>query len=246
MTQRHPVRVEIINRPLNRPPLWKVILFLSWQNPLPLAGSAIVLFCLGVCAAKSTPHNIAVTPQVSPHLYEELKPDPKDMVFVERKTRGVTVNENAPKIPEKYDAQAYIRRFANTAVNEMRRTGIPASISLAQGLIESRAGTSKLAVNANNHFGMKCFSKHCRKGHCINMTDDTHKDFFKAFPTAHESWKAHSDLLTTGRYKKLHRYGRSYRKWAYGLKSTGYATDRTYAEKLIGIIERYNLHRYDH
>lgn len=139
----------------------------------------------------------------------------------------------------------YIERYSKIAIGEMQQYGIPASISLAQGLIESRAGTSKLAKSNNNHFGMKCFSRHCRKGHCSNFTDDTHKDFFRKFPTPWESWRAHSQLLASGRYTKLQRHGRDFRAWAYGLKSVGYATDRTYAEKLIGIIERYDLHKYD-
>ena len=139
----------------------------------------------------------------------------------------------------------YVQRFSKIAIGEMQQYGIPASISLAQGLIESRAGTSKLAVSNNNHFGMKCFSRNCKRGHCSNFTDDTHKDFFRKFPSPWESWRAHSQLLASGRYAKLKRHGRDYRAWAYGLKSVGYATDRTYAEKLIGIIERYDLHKYD-
>lgn len=142
-------------------------------------------------------------------------------------------------------ADEYVDRFKKVAIDEMGKYGIPASISLAQGLIESRAGTSKLAVENNNHFGIKCFSRNCKKGHCTNFTDDTHKDFFRKFKTPWESWHAHSQLLASGRYAKLRRYGRDYRKWAYGLKAIGYATDRTYAEKLIGIIERYDLHKYD-
>lgn len=139
----------------------------------------------------------------------------------------------------------YIKKFSGIARAEMQKYGVPASICLAQGLIESRAGTSKLAVNNNNHFGMKCFSRNCRKGHCTNFTDDTHKDFFLKFSNAQQSWRAHSQLLASGRYAKLKKYGRDYRRWAQGLKSVGYATDRTYAQKLIGIIERYNLNQYD-
>lgn len=139
----------------------------------------------------------------------------------------------------------YIQKFSGIAREEMQKFGVPASISLAQGLIESRAGASKLAVNNNNHFGMKCFSRNCRKGHCTNFTDDTHKDFFLKFGNAQQSWRAHSKLISSGRYAKLKKYGRDYRRWAIGLKSVGYATDRTYAEKLIGIIERYDLHQYD-
>lgn len=142
-------------------------------------------------------------------------------------------------------ATDYVERFYKIAIGEMEKFGIPASISLAQGLIESRAGTSKLAVRNNNHFGIKCFSRRCRSGHCTNFTDDTHKDFFRKFKSPWESWRAHSQLLASGRYTSLKKHGRDYRKWAYGLKSIGYATDRTYAEKLIGIIERYDLHKYD-
>lgn len=159
-----------------------------------------------------------------------------------------TKNEAAPVSASELLSQQsidYIERYSKIAIGEMKQYGIPASISLAQGLIESRAGTSKLAVSNNNHFGMKCFSKNCKKGHCSNFTDDTHKDFFRKFPSAWESWRAHSQLLASGRYAKLKRHGRDYRAWAYGLKSVGYATDRTYAEKLIGIIERYDLHKYD-
>lgn len=157
-------------------------------------------------------------------------------------------NEAAPVVPtlaQSSDAEEYVTRFQKIAIDEMKKFGIPASISLAQGLIESRYGTSKLAVNNNNHFGIKCFSKQCGKGHCSNFTDDTHKDFFRKFKSPWESWRAHSQLLSSGRYLKLKKYGRDYRKWAYGLKSVGYATDRTYAEKLINVIEKYDLHKYD-
>jgi len=142
-------------------------------------------------------------------------------------------------------ATAYIDRFKKIAVLEMKKYGIPASISLAQGLIESGAGTSRLAVKANNHFGIKCFSKRCKAGHCINASDDSHKDYFKKFGNAWESWRAHSLMLAGGRYSKLKKYGKDYRKWAVGLRTAGYATDKAYASKLIGVIEKYDLHRFD-
>lgn len=152
----------------------------------------------------------------------------------------------APKIPMgKSNPEAYIKKYAAIAQAGWKQYKVPASISLAQGLIESRAGLSKLAVGNNNHFGMKCFSRNCKKGHCTNHTDDTHKDFFLKFKTAFQSWDAHAKLLASGRYAKLKKYGKDYRRWAQGLKSCGYATDRTYAQKLIGIIENYNLDRYD-
>ncbi len=139
----------------------------------------------------------------------------------------------------------YVERFKKIAITEMEKFGVPASICLAQGLIESRAGDSKLARNNNNHFGIKCFSRHCPKGHCTNFTDDTHKDFFRKYQNPWDSWRAHSQMLASGRYARLKKKGVDYRQWAYGLKQLGYATDRTYAEKLIEIIERYNLQQYD-
>ncbi len=161
---------------------------------------------------------------------------------------GVGGNEAAPiAAGQLTEAQAndYIEKYSGIARAEMEKYGIPASIGLAQGLVESRAGLSKLAQRNNNHFGMKCFSKKCPKGHCTNMTDDHHKDFFRKYGSAWESWREHSRLLSSGHYQRLHKYGRDYQQWAYGLKALGYATDRTYAEKLIGMIERYRLDRFD-
>lgn len=145
----------------------------------------------------------------------------------------------------KHNPGAYISRFAALAVAEMEQYGIPASISIAQGLVESNAGDSKLARNNNNHFGIKCFSRICKRGHCSNFTDDTHKDFFRKFKSPWESWRAHSLMLSQGRYQQLKQHGKDYKKWAYGLKSVGYATDPAYAEKLIGVIETYQLHKFD-
>jgi hypothetical protein len=143
------------------------------------------------------------------------------------------------------NVKAYVIRFSKVAKDEMQRFGVPASISLAQGLIESRAGTSKLARQNNNHFGIKCFSKNCGKGHCSNHFDDHHKDFFRKFNTPWESWRAHSKMLAEGRYKPLTKHGNDYKKWAHGLQQLGYATDKTYGSKLVDIIERYKLYRYD-
>jgi flagellum-specific peptidoglycan hydrolase FlgJ len=165
-----------------------------------------------------------------------------------KKTKYKSKNDAAPVSGSELFAQeaaTYIENFAPVARKEQAAFGVPASISLAQGLIESRAGTSKLAKGNNNHFGMKCFSRNCKKGHCSNFTDDTHKDFFRKYANPWDSWRDHSRMLSKGRYAKLKKHGSNYRQWAYGLKSIGYATDRTYAEKLIGVIERYDLHRFD-
>jgi flagellum-specific peptidoglycan hydrolase FlgJ len=142
--------------------------------------------------------------------------------------------------------QDYINRFAKIAQTEMRKFGIPASIILAQGILESNAGSSRLAMNNNNHFGVKCFSKNCQKGHCSNFTDDSHKDFFRIYQSPWESYRAHSIMIKTKHYRVLLRYGtKNYRQWAIGLKKLGYATDKHYAESLINTIEDLDLHRFD-
>ncbi len=140
----------------------------------------------------------------------------------------------------------YVKRFADISVEEMKKYGIPASITLAQGLLESDAGQSRLSKNNNNHFGIKCFSKKCGKGHCANFTDDTHKDFFRKYKNVWESYRAHSTFLQRDRYKHLKDLGTTdYKGWARGLKKAGYATDKKYADKLIKIIETLELHQYD-
>ena len=160
--------------------------------------------------------------------------------------RAVAQAENIELDPEDLTLdqarQAYIRRFSATAVAEMKAFGIPASITIAQGLLETRAGQSALATKANNHFGIKCFSRNCKKGHCTNFTDDTHKDFFIKYPSAWASFRAHSKLLRSGRYAGIHG---DYRDWAIGLKRAGYATAPNYSESLIRLVRLYGLDRLD-
>jgi flagellum-specific peptidoglycan hydrolase FlgJ len=143
--------------------------------------------------------------------------------------------------------QTYIQRFAPVAQAEMRKYGIPASIILAQALLESNAGQSKLTQKTNNHFGMKCFSKNCRKGHCSNFTDDSHKDFFLSYGNAWASYRDHSNFLKNNkRYRKLFtNEATDYKSWARGLAKAGYATDKLYANKLIALIETLELDQYD-
>jgi flagellum-specific peptidoglycan hydrolase FlgJ len=142
-------------------------------------------------------------------------------------------------------AKAYIKEYAGVAVEEMRRTGIPASISMGQALVESRAGRSGLALTANNHFGIKCHIRtKCPEGHCLNFTDDSEVDYFRIFQNPYKSWKAHSELLRGDRYKRCFKQT-SYQGWAKALKQCGYATDEKYAQKLIQVIETYKLYLLD-
>ena len=162
---------------------------------------------------------------------------------------NMTYTEKKKVSPDRADKiakqKAYVKRFASVAQAEMKKFGIPASITLSQGLIESNAGDSRLSREINNHFGMKCFSRTCKKGHCKNFTDDTHKDFFRAYATAWESYRAHSKMLQNKRYRHLKKHGIDYKSWAHGLKKAGYATDAKYAEKLISLIEELGLDQYD-
>gem|GEM_PF-583910 len=161
------------------------------------------------------------------------------------------VQRNAVKSAEAQNhldkCREYVARFAPVAAAEMRKYGIPASVILAQGLLESDAGDSKLARQTNNHFGVKCFSKRCKRGHCFNFTDDSHKDFFVKYTNAWGSYRAHSQFLkSTPRYASLFKLeGTDYQGWARGLARAGYATDKRYGEKLIAMIQNLELHRYD-
>ncbi|MFK7808023.1 MAG: glycoside hydrolase family 73 protein [Saprospiraceae bacterium] len=159
-----------------------------------------------------------------------------------------TENPYAPAEPMSLrDRQVrdFVRSYSELAIKEMHLSGVPASITIGQALIESRCGLSRLAKKNNNFFGIKCFSKKCPKGHCTNATDDHHKDFFRKYNHANKSFRHHSQILTQGRYKHLSSYGKDYKAWSKGLKKAGYATDKTYDKKLIKIIETYKLYDLD-
>jgi len=148
----------------------------------------------------------------------------------------------ADKHPAVTPTEAYIARFKKVAQAEQRKFGIPASVTLAQGLLESNRGKSFLASKHNNHFGIKCW---CRGKHrdCINVADDSPTDRFKKYTTAWESYRHHSEFVVNMPLKVSRKS--SYKEWARALKKAGYATKRSYAQDLIDIIERYELHRYD-
>ncbi len=173
----------------------------------------------------------------------ELANEFKNVSFPDQDGRYESLDKRASKRQKQL---AYVKRFSNLAQGEQSTYGIPASIILAQGLLESDAGESPLSAEANNHFGIKCFSRSCRRGHCRNFTDDSHKDFFRVFPTAWESYRSHSLLLQGARYRGLKKLGdENYAAWARGLSKAGYATDKKYAEKLIHLIEDLELYQYD-
>ena len=141
--------------------------------------------------------------------------------------------------------EAYIKKYRDIAVEEMRKYHIPASITLAQGLLESGAGQSTLARKSNNHFGIKCGSDW--DGKSVRYDDDARNECFRAYKHPKQSYEDHSKFLASrSRYAFLFKLKiTDYKGWAKGLKKAGYATDRRYAQRLIDIIELYDLDQYD-
>lgn len=146
---------------------------------------------------------------------------------------------------ERMSPQAYIETYKELAVKEMNRSGVPASITLAQGMLESDNGNSKLARKANNHFGIKCHSNWT--GPTMRRDDDRKNECFRKYKSVYESYQDHSDFLMSGsRYGFLFELEiTDYKGWAKGLKKAGYATSPAYADLLIRIIEEYELNQYD-
>jgi flagellum-specific peptidoglycan hydrolase FlgJ len=145
---------------------------------------------------------------------------------------------------QSYTSLQYIERFKAIAIQEMNLYGIPASITLAQGLYESGSGNSELAKNANNHFGIKCTSDW--KGKSYYKDDDNKNDCFRVYDRPEDSFRDHSNFLKRKNYAHLFELDKNdYQGWAYGLKSAGYATNPRYPQLLIGIIQKYNLDQYD-
>ena len=139
----------------------------------------------------------------------------------------------------------YIEKYKEIAKKDMVDYGIPASITLGQGILESGAGTGPLSIQANNHFGIKCHKEW--NGPSVNYDDDTEQECFRKYSEPNESYRDHSLFLTSReRYSKLFKLEKDdYKSWAQGLKDAGYATDVAYPTKLIGLIERYQLQKYD-
>ena len=140
--------------------------------------------------------------------------------------------------------QQYVDQYKDIAIAQMLKWKVPASITLAQGLLESAAGQSRLATQGNNHFGIKC---HDWTGRTIYRNDDSPNECFRAYNSAYDSYEDHSRFLATGqRYKSLFQLKTTdYKGWARGLKAAGYATDPQYANILIDLIQVYDLQQYD-
>ena len=139
----------------------------------------------------------------------------------------------------------YVNTYRKIAINEMRKYSIPASITMAQGILESNSGMGSLAMKSNNHFGIKCHKSW--RGKKVYHDDDEKGECFRKYKNPEKSYRDHSlFLVNRDRYEDLFKIkGGNYVKWAIGLKSAGYATDPSYAQKLISLIDRYELWKLD-
>ncbi|WP_345949902.1 glucosaminidase domain-containing protein [Mucilaginibacter sp. PAMB04274] len=155
-------------------------------------------------------------------------------------------NENQSAINgySKYTVTSYIDRFKGIAIKEMNLYGIPASVTLAQGLFESGFGNGELARVANNHFGIKCTSDWA--GRSYYKDDDNPNDCFRVYNNPEDSYRDHSEFLKRKRYARLFELDKNdYEGWAYGLKECGYATNPQYPQLIINAIKKYGLDQYD-
>ncbi len=165
-----------------------------------------------------------------------------------KKIEDASPRKSAKKLAEldaKTRMKVYVLQYAEMAQKEMKKFGIPASITLAQGLLESQAGMGELAVKSNNHFGIKCHKGW--RGPSVSHDDDAKGECFRKYKQVEQSYRDHSEFLRNrSRYSDLFKLSKKdYVSWAHGLKKAGYATDPQYAYKLISLIERYELWKFD-
>lgn len=166
----------------------------------------------------------------------------RNILFLFLMTGSVSTIAQQQKWNQRY--QTYIDQYRDMAIEQMLRNKIPASITLAQGILESGAGNSELVKKGNNHFGIKC---HGWTGRTVHKDDDAKLECFRAYNNAQESYEDHSKFLTKNkRYSQLFSLSiTDYKGWAHGLKACGYATNPNYAPMLINLIELYKLYEYD-
>ena len=177
-------------------------------------------------------------------IYNNKTEEPKKEVKSKKKKSKKKKPKEVVIVPKIINTEDYVKFYSNIAMDEMIQFGIPASITLAQGILESGAGKGRLAVQANNHFGIKC---HDWNGKKIYHDDDEEQECFRKYDNPEYSYRDHSLFLTNrGRYSFLFDLKKDdYKQWAKGLKKAGYATDPKYPQKLIDLIQRYQLYKYD-
>ena len=177
-------------------------------------------------------------------IYNNKTEEPKKEVKAKKKEPKNKKTKQIVIVPKIINTEDYVKFYSNIAMDEMIQFGIPASITLAQGILESGAGKGRLAVQANNHFGIKC---HDWNGKKIYHDDDEEQECFRKYDNPEYSYRDHSLFLSNRvRYSFLFDLKKDdYKQWAKGLKKAGYATDPKYPQKLIDLIQRYQLYKYD-
>lgn len=206
----------------------------------------LIIFFLGSCKAKKRTTSIA-TKRKTTVTKRTINRKPPRKITVDRVPKADDIVESLkrknPKLNE--SILEYIKEYNDIAIAEMLRYKIPASITLAQGILESNRGKGRLAVKANNHFGIKCHKSW--KGRRIYHDDDARQECFRKYDHPLSSFEDHS-LFLFGRKRYAALFDlklTNYKGWARGLKKAGYATDPKYPKKLISLIERYELYRFD-
>ena len=177
-------------------------------------------------------------------IYNNKSEEPKKEVKAKKEKPKKKKSKKTLIAPKILNTEDYVKYYSDIAMDEMIQFGIPASITLAQGILESGAGKGRLAVEANNHFGIKC---HDWNGKKIYHDDDEEQECFRKYDNPEYSYRDHSlFLFNRGRYSFLFDLKKDdYKQWARGLKKAGYATDPKYPQKLIDLIQRYQLYKYD-
>jgi flagellum-specific peptidoglycan hydrolase FlgJ len=199
--------------------------------------SCLLLLIMSSCGSKKNVRNKKDTGVVITESKPLALPSVNEVTLIKKLTR------KNPKLSKK--TLAYIQKYAAIAVREMHAYKIPASITLAQGILESGSGGSALAVKSNNHFGIKCHTGWT--GQRVYHDDDAKGECFRKYVYTETSYKDHSLFLTQRRrYAFLFEYDiKDYKKWAYGLRKAGYATDKKYPAKLLKFIKEYELYKFD-
>ncbi|CAM3311270.1 glucosaminidase domain-containing protein [Aequorivita lipolytica] len=200
----------------------------------------VCIICFGSCKSKKT-----ASKYKKKHTTERVVRVNQTVKEKDTKAEEPAVVEVPVNVSYSERVANYINTYAEIAKEEMLQYGIPASITLAQGILESGAGAGELTMKANNHFGIKCHTGW--EGDSVYHDDDERGECFRKYKDPKYSYRDHSLFLTQrSRYQDLFKLRKDdYKGWAKGLRKAGYATDPKYPDKLIGIIERYNLTAYD-
>ena len=204
---------------------------------LKIIGSCLLLLIMSSCGSKKNVRNKKDRGVVITEAKPFALPSVNEVAFIKKLARK---NPKLRKI-----TLAYIQKYARIAVREMHAYKIPASITLAQGILESGSGGSELALKSNNHFGIKCHTGWT--GQRVYHDDDAKGECFRKYVYTETSYRDHSLFLSQRRrYAFLFEYDtKDYKKWAYGLRKAGYATDKKYPEKLLKFIKQYELYKFD-